>query len=122
MQEYILAFLLSWQPHVGVCIAGDHVDRMAPAVMVTRDASQNVKWGLGYNGQLQLSVTKHWSLFKNFGASAGVSYLTHRTPVVSQLNVRLGAELGAFRVTHDSNGGLEPDNNTGINCGYVKFL
>lgn len=96
---------------------GDHTEALMPAVMITR--GQDVEFSIGYHEQFQISLTKRFSLTKRLKFSTGASYLFHRTPVATQLNARVGFEYGYLRITHDSNGGLNPENNTGYNCGYI---
>jgi len=97
-------------------MAGDHTEKLVPAVMVTKGS-----FGFGYHEQFQISLTKQYSLAKHLGFNVGASYLQHRTDVATQLNARVEIDSGPFKITHDSNGGLNPKTNTGINCGYVKI-
>ncbi len=118
-----LALLLScsWQPHIGVCMPGDHTEDAKAAVMFTKTI-QGSDWSISYHDQIQIALTKRWSIFEDWlDFNAGVSYLTHRTPVATQLNARVGFDAGPIVITHDSNGDLNPETNTGINCGYIKI-
>jgi len=97
-------------------MAGDHTETLTPAALMTKGS-----FGIGYHEQLQISLTRKFSLAKYLGFNAGASYLAHRSDVATQLNARVEIDSGPFRLTHDSNGGLNPETNTGINCGYVKI-
>jgi len=100
-------------------MAGDHTETLTPAVLVIK--GEDVEFGIGYHEQLQISLTTPFSLADWLGFRVGASYLAHRNDVATQLNARVGFDSGPFKITHDSNGGLNPETNTGINCGYVKL-
>ncbi len=100
---------------------GDRTEDATAAVMLTKTI-QDTDWSISYHEQLQIALTKRWSIFGDWlGFHAGVSYLEHRTPVATQLNARIAIDAGPIVLTHDSNGDLNPETNTGINCGYVKI-
>lgn len=102
-------------------MAGGHAETQKLSAMYDRESQDGWHLQLTYHDMLQLALTKEIGLTKYNSFYTGLSYLQHRTDVVTQLNLRIGLDAGPIMLTHDSNGGWDEKTNTGINCALLRI-